>query len=506
MTDGTPLTVPTFPILAPTSSGHRESLIVLSDVHLGRALTGPPSDDAARKPCAVDADLVRLITHYRRMPCAADRWRLVIAGDFIDFIGMVVQAGETMETELSEEEREHGLGNAADHARAKMQRVAQHHRTVFAALAEFVADGHALAMVHGNHDVEFYWDTVRTEFRAALLEHAMASRGDDLDRDAFLARIEFHPWFFYLDGVAYIEHGHQYDTFCASENMLAPLSPLDPRRIARAFSDILIRYIVRPTRGLKEYGHEKMGVVDYLSFGLELGIGGGIRLGGRFASAVIELFRLRKEYLGEAARLLREEHHKRVALLAEATRIGRDRLEALLALQVPPVTRSIRGILGSVLLDRLALGLLCSLILVVVAAIGIRHGHVLWAGVLVLAAWSLAHRYLASQRRIDPAEQLRERAGHLARLFPAAFVVMGHTHVPVKTPINEGASTYVNLGAWADDEEFEEGAPPELRAPRTHLVIRVGDAGPVGEFLRWDSLEGPQRFLTSAPAAVTPVG
>src|SRR4029078_10202587 len=172
---------------------------------------------------------------------------------------------------------------------------------------------------------------------------------------SFLGRIEFNPWFFYVDGVAYIEHGHQYDPLCATDHVMSPISPLDPRRIMRGFSDVLLRFVVRPTRGLKEYGHETLGIFDYIRFGLRFRIGGALRLGGRFFSAVVELFRLRREHFTEAARALRTEHERRVPRLPEATRIGVDRLKALVALQAPPVTRSIHGILGSVLLDRLAL-------------------------------------------------------------------------------------------------------------------------------------------------------
>ena len=69
-------------------------------------------------------------------------------------------------------------------------------------------------------------------------------------------RVEFQPWFYWADGVAYIEHGHQYDAFCAQTHPMLPLSPLDPRRIARGFSEVLLRFVVRPTRGLREHGHE----------------------------------------------------------------------------------------------------------------------------------------------------------------------------------------------------------------------------------------------------------
>jgi UDP-2,3-diacylglucosamine pyrophosphatase LpxH len=88
-----------------------------------------------------------------------------------------------------------------------------------------------------------------------------------------------------------------------------------------------------------------------------------------------------------------------------------------------------------------------------------------------------------------------DRAAHLAKLFPAAFVVMGHTHTPAKIAINDGEATYINVGSWAE-EEGAEGVPAAkvYRAARTHLVIHRGDEGPVAEFLAWD-VDGPRRFV-----------
>ena len=384
----------------------------------------------------------------------------------------------------------HGLGNAQDHARVKLQRVAVRHSEVLASIAEFVAKGHALTMVHGNHDIEFHWQAVRDEFKAILARLAIQAH-PEIDAGELIARIEFNPWFFWSDGVAYIEHGHQYDAFCATDYVMAPLSPLDPRRIARGFTDVFLRYVVRPTKGMKEHGHESMGLLDYISFAVGLGARGLLRLGWRFASAVIELFRLRRLHFTEAGRKLREEHEKRVALLSEATRIGLDRLRALIALQVPPVTRSIRGILASLLLDRLALALGTGLALVGVAIASWNHGHLWWAAACVLVAWALVNRHLTKQRKIDPDDMLIERAGQLAKLFPAAFVVMGHTHVPQRIDVNDGAATYINVGSWAEEEADETS---QYRAARTHLVIRSTDSGPVADLLAWDSTEGPRAY------------
>jgi UDP-2,3-diacylglucosamine pyrophosphatase LpxH len=462
---------------------------VFSDVHLGSDLNDC-TQNVRKRTASIDRDLVLFLQHYRREKPRGDRWRIVIAGDFIDFIGMAIAVPAEIATAPTEEEREHGLGNASDHARLKLGRVAVRHADVFAELAGFVADGHALTIVHGNHDIEFHWDGVKDDFRALLESHAKKV-DPALDAAGFQSRVDFSPWFFYREGVAYIEHGHQYDPFCSTDHIMTPVSPLDPKRIARGFTDVLLRYVVRPTRGMGEHGHEKTGMFDYIAFAFRLGFGGLVRLGMRFAVAVLELFRLRRECFTQATELLRAEHEKRVALLGEATRISKDRLKALLSLQAPPITRSVRGILASLLLDRVALGIATLAALLVVALIGAYHGHAFYAAIAVVLAWALFHRHLMATRIVDPADQLIMKAAQLATLFPAAFVVMGHTHNPVQTPA--GATTYINLGSWAEEDSGEaEWTSP--KATRTHLVIHVQDARPEANLFTWDSGTGPRTF------------
>lgn len=459
-----------------------ESLLVLSDVHLGSDIADG-GRNLVRRSRAVDHDLVQLLVHYRLHPRPGSRWRLVIAGDFIDFIGMTVRPGSRMDTPLTEEERNHGLGSASDHARLKLRRVAERHAEVFAALAGFVAAGHALTLVHGNHDIELYWDDVQADFRAILASHA----GGD---SAFQARIEFNPWFFYRDGVAYIEHGHQYDPFCATAHVMAPLSPLDPRRVSRGFCDTLLRYVVRQTQGMSEHGHETVGMLHYARFALRIGFVGSVRLIVQLALAIAELFRLRRAHWSEAAARLGVEHERRVAALAAVTRDGHVRLRALLSLQVAPITSTARGILRSLLLDRIGLLGAAATLLAVLLGAGLRFGHAIVAAVvaaLVAAFWVLADRWLAAQRSVDPTQLMVDRAAHLARIFPAAFVVMGHTHTPASLPA--GNATYVNLGAWAEEEP--EPTDPSAhafvyRAPRTHLVIHVGESGAEAQFFSWE--------------------
>lgn len=461
-----------------------ESLIVLSDVHLGADLVSyaPPGATPPRTR-EVDDDLVRLLDHYRCAPPPRGRWRLVIAGDLIDFIGMALPPDGPLRTEPTPEERLHGLGSAADHAALKMRAVAERHRDVFATLARFVAAGHALTIIHGNHDLELHWEEVRRELLETLATHASTLEG--YDRDAFLARIDFSPWFFHQEGVVYIEHGHQYDAFCSTDHLLAPLSPVDPRRTARSFADVLLRFVVRQTDRVSEHGHEALGVVQYVALAGQLGLRGGLALFVRYLRALRELFRLRHEYLTGATAALRLQHEEGMARLAEARRVSLARLRSLCELHVPPITRTIPGILASLLVDRLALAAACMTALLGIALTSLWQMHAAWTALAVPVVWLFVHRYLARRRPIEAAVELAARAPLLARLFEAPLVVMGHTHVPERTDL--GHATYINLGSWAESE----GDSP---APRAHLVIHPADEGPIAELLRWDSANGPTRF------------
>jgi hypothetical protein len=96
---------------------------------------------------------------------------------------------------------------------------------------------------------------------------------------------------------------------------------------------------------------------------------------------------------------------------------------------------------------------------------------------------SVLRRTWLRREGVEPSSMLRERAGSVARLFPAAVVVMGHTHLPEVVP-TAARSTYVNLGGWAE-EEAPEGRLPALPATRTHLVLTRAATGPTAQLMAW---------------------
>lgn len=464
------------------------NLLVFSDVHLGSDLVHRARPDAPRRSISsrkLDRALSSLLDWYAERREGGLPWRLVIAGDLVDFAGMAVELmPEEVAIEPTDEEREHGLGSSADHTVAKLWRVAAHHWEVFAALARFVRAGHTMVVIRGNHDVDFHWRPVQEAFVEILASHgADASRG----------QVEFSDWFYYEEGLVYVEHGHQYDDYCSYQNVLHPVRASDPRRSERSVADILLRHVVRPTRGLRESGHEAASALGYLRFGFGLGARGVVALGARFAHAVGMLIGLWREHLSGATQWIRREHDRKMAMLAEARHISLVKLRALASLQRPPVTRSLFKLLTGMMVDRVAFaalvfaGLLWLLIARWTPALGIGIG----AGLsLTMLAAFLVRR---ARGAVDATESLRERAARVSAVLPTALVVMGHTHTPEVRRMPTGDS-YVNLGAWAE-EEAESGVPIEP-ASQTHLVVRFEADRPVASLLRWDPDRGPTPFVS----------
>jgi UDP-2,3-diacylglucosamine pyrophosphatase LpxH len=473
------------------------NLLVLSDVHLGSDLVHCAQPDAPHHEAGSDPrdrQLAALFDWYREHPHGGRPWRLVIAGDLIDFVGMSVSPPvASLRPAPNADDFALGLGAAEAHTIYKLRCVARRHRAVFASLARFVGAGNTAVVVRGNHDVDFHWPAVQDEFIRQLASHTAIERG----------RVEFSPWFYYEQGRVFVEHGHQYDRYCSYDHLLHPLSPCDVERSSRSLSDILLRHVVRPTRGMLETGHDRASALDYLAFGARLGVSGLVGLATRFTRAVVTLFGMWREHWSESARRIRDHHERRMAELAALLDLSVESVRALASLQRPPVTRSFGPLALAVMLDRVLLGFLCMVAAVLAVLLVPRWPHALGvAGGACAVLVILAGRVSRQRERVDPTNELRERAVRVARLFPAAFVVMGHTHFPEVSPAAGGESTYVNLGSWADTGCVAD--LPGASGSRTHFVVHHGEEGgaQVAELRVWDTETGPRRFVSTGTAGL----
>jgi UDP-2,3-diacylglucosamine pyrophosphatase LpxH len=170
---------------------------IISDLHLGGvypvavAEPGRPTADRGFRICTHTADLTRFIDALAAKPPENPSIELVVNGDLVDF--------------LAERDPETGMFGAfsfkQSSALRKFEAIVARDRNVFDALGRFLARGHRLVILLGNHDIELTMPALR----AALAKAVGATRGTDYE---FLPGGEA-----YVVGDALIEHGNRYDAW-----------------------------------------------------------------------------------------------------------------------------------------------------------------------------------------------------------------------------------------------------------------------------------------------------
>ncbi len=256
----------------------------------------------------------------------------------------------------------------------KLAAVAARHRVVFEALADFVAAGHGLTIVHGNHDVEFHWDAVKDQLRALLVDIASRRQGWTRDGDGEPLRVARRVRALVLlrgrrrvrrarapVRHALLDRAHHGAALAgrsaAHRAQLLRRPPALGRATDAGHPGVRPRAHGRPRLHLARRGPRRRRRRPPPH---------ALRRRGRRALSPATGVPPRAP-LRRPRTTLREEHERRMAALALRTRVGIERLRALAALQVPPVTLSVPKIMASVLLDRIAVGLIATAALAAVA-------------------------------------------------------------------------------------------------------------------------------------------
>ena len=477
----------------PRPSGERENYIVFSDVHLGADLVQhvrPWTTERLRRVAEIDRHLCAMLDWYLAHADPEVPWKMIIAGDLVDFIGMAIAPSENVVPTF--DDQAFGLGSRRQYVAYKLDAVVRRHDAVFAKLAEFVASGHSLVLVRGNHDVEFHWQTARDAFRKTLLERL----APDVDVEAAAKRIEFYPWFYYVHGLLYVEHGHQFDAMCSQHFQLAPVSPNDPDAISTTFSDMLLRMVVRPTPGIGSEGHESTGILHYIRLGLSLGLRGAFRLFAAYVAATARAFRRFSAHSSQLSACVRETHQRRMIKWARRFGVEETALQRLARIAPRPVTATRLAILRSMFMDTLLLVVMVALVSSL-CLVFMPWTVALPAMVALFIAGVLYTRTSLRLRKadVDCDGALESAARRIAAILPSRFVLMGHTHNPRVASISEEA-IYVNLGNWATDDL--DG--PAEDAPRTHFVVRWAGDEPRAGLYRWDKSGAPVLEVASGEA------
>ena len=284
---------------------HTYNYLFVSDLHLSEGRdpnTGLLSftedffqDEAFARFLVYHVNLSRLpesAPHYRKP------WKLVINGDFFDFLQVTKLPAEGDELQsvrgvrhhqdLSSNEREYGLGTRSAEIAWKLEQIERGHPIFFQALGWFLAhSGHELIIIKGNHDVEMYWPAVQARMRS-LVAAAYAKwrvgyeQGERHDmilpwHDGFLESIsdvvsthmQFPPWFYYEPGLFFVEHGNQYDPPNAFTNIMAPVLPDNPELIELPAGSFFVRYFFNKIEEVHPFADNIKPITRYIRWAID---------------------------------------------------------------------------------------------------------------------------------------------------------------------------------------------------------------------------------------------
>ncbi len=471
----------------PTGPFPPKNLLILSDMHVGRDCKEITGFQQPRPDPEFDNAFVDLLDVY-----TADRerdWRLILGGDFIDFMEVVVAPGEKslldlkLTFEVTDEEKEFGLGSEAERIIIKLDRTLEYHKPFFRRLARFVRLGGELVLVRGNHDVEFYWRKVQKFFRKRLADLAFAGEAMDVDeaiekRNELQERIHFVPWMYLEPGRIYFEHGNQYDEYCSFDHWLHPVSPQNPRRIDTPISAFAMRYFVNLMADYAPANVEMWGVKDYARWLQQKGVGGSIYASKMALGAGVRALTYAAQWTFGRVGRYSQEHKQKLAEEAQRFGMSPDKLAAIDRLHHTPVNRNLPELMRLLFLDRLLLAV-SALFLTLLVLVVMQSPWVELLGIVLVAlATYRVNRVLAPRRFLAPGPKQVAIARKIAELAEVPLVVMGHSHVRRDVDLGAGRR-YMNTGCWLPPFEGMDHTDPTqpCTCKLSHLVMeRSGKA------------------------------
>jgi UDP-2,3-diacylglucosamine pyrophosphatase LpxH len=414
---------------------------------------------------------------------------LILNGDIVDF-DLVVAVPDDAPFPVSCHERKRGLAPTAAKSAWKLERVLSDHPVFVDALARFVARGHKIVYVMGNHDRELHFREVQ-QVLVRSLRAAAESRGVELTERS----IRFEPWFYYVPREIYAEHGQQYDHYNSFRHVLSPV--VETRRdgtvIALPMGDLANRYLITlmgffnphasdfilnvfhyVAHWFRHYAFSRRGIVWNWFWGSLL--------------VTSELLAVKKRIHTRPVN-----YDACIAHAARRSGLPVATLRALGDLQPPPITTRFYRIVREFWIDRLIIAVLMTSGTVALALSPIP----LWIQLMVpLSSFPLlyfVYEWLAKGDTIFTIErEVPNFARRVADLVNVSVVTFGHTHRPRIIPLDHNTS-FVDTGTWAPI--LTQGQPTS--GYRNYLVASF-DHGEAT--LKLDSWKQPERKVSVSVA------
>jgi UDP-2,3-diacylglucosamine pyrophosphatase LpxH len=196
------------------------NLIVVSDLHLSEGRSQETKRYSQNEDFFFDESFCRFLRYLdKEGKTHQKKWKLIIAGDMIDFLQVtsLPEPGE-VDFDISEREKRFGLGTEAVKTVWKLKRIMDGHWRFFQGLANFLNKGHRVIIIPGNHDIESAYEEVQSTFKNEIPKYLT----DPPEARSLEGNLEFLPWFYYEPELIFVEHGHQYDPLNSFDFFLCP--------------------------------------------------------------------------------------------------------------------------------------------------------------------------------------------------------------------------------------------------------------------------------------------
>ena len=439
------------------STAVADDVLVISDIHLGEDILVRGPGHLAEYIRSLNLNLTQFIEHHRRHPPAGERhWHLVINGDMFDFVKVSLRPEEDEladAVQLAQTMRRAQLPNTPQNVVWKLSRILEIHRPLFRELARFLAAGHRVTIIEGNHDAEFYFPEVREALRQELVR--LADIKDTAAAGLLAARLQFRSWFVAAPGRYHIEHGHQYDEFCSFEYNLAPDDRTLEQTLATPLSHRPLPYFAELLGDFSTHGVSSWSLGRILRF-----------IGSLGPRAILKLLRLYVVVgfvlLKQAGKKRRTQlqgqeraHHAQLRQLSLDSPYGFETLTALDKLKAPPAEYSFFKMVHVFYIDRFVVGLGTLVSTLTAWLLGNPQGALVACLMGLLTLFALARWPKPAIRLL-----LRRAAAQIADVSGARFVVFGHSHAPevinLRRDFGVGrfgeTSFYLNSGSWVTRE------------------------------------------------------
>jgi len=434
------------------SHSETDRYLVVSDLHL--ADVEDHEDDWKYFKAShylFDDELVSLIEEFAAKEGGPGT--LILNGDIADF-DLVTAVPDDPPWPVTRGERRTGLAATPEKSAWKLERILAHHPTIVACLATFLAGGHRVVWVQGNHDRELHFPEVQQVLRDAL----------DAASDAPIPAesLTFEPWFYSVPGRIYAEHGQQYDYYNSFRHVLDPVMiRRGQRQIALPMGNISNRLLMGRMGYFNPHaGDYILNMFSYFVHWLRL-------YAFRRHSLVVPWFfgslLAVKSLMGTKRRVRRKPTGIATDMEALRKRMGMSpaELAGVRRLQRAPITDRVFRIIREFWIDRVVLAGLMTGGTVALALVPIP----LWIKLMVpLTCFPLVYflyESLATGETIfSESDKLTQHAREIGEVLRVPVVTFGHTHEPRALTVGPGI-TYVNSGTWA---------PVTAPYPKTELL------------------------------------